>query len=147
MGNALIVPESLKSASELCSIKVKRCPDPGSNRGPLDLQSNALPTELSRQVVLELLRVSKQITHFYKRIEEFTRIINSPFRLRYSSLFWVFCDVVKGKIVVDCRSFIPYIALTSDDSAITTIPTNHVLFWGCIGLYLDTSCRRTCNLN
>ena len=24
------------------------CPDPGSNRGPLDLQSNALPTELSR---------------------------------------------------------------------------------------------------
>ena len=26
----------------------KVCPDPGSNRGPLDLQSNALPTELSR---------------------------------------------------------------------------------------------------
>ena len=125
MGNALIVPESLKSASEFCSIKVKRCPDPGSNRGPLDLQSNALPTELSRQVNL---RVSKQITHFYKRIEEFTRIINSPFRLRYSSLFWVFFDVVKGKIVVDCRSFIPDIALTSDDSAITTIPINHVLF-------------------
>ena len=24
------------------------CPDPGLNRGPLDLQSNALPTELSR---------------------------------------------------------------------------------------------------
>ena len=24
------------------------CRDPGSNRGPLDLQSNALPTELSR---------------------------------------------------------------------------------------------------
>lgn len=24
------------------------CPHPGSNRGPLDLQSNALPTELSR---------------------------------------------------------------------------------------------------
>ena len=23
------------------------CPDPGSNQGPLDLQSNALPTELS----------------------------------------------------------------------------------------------------
>ncbi len=27
---------------------VKMCRDPGSNRGPLDLQSNALPTELSR---------------------------------------------------------------------------------------------------
>ena len=26
----------------------KQCRDPGSNRGPLDLQSNALPTELSR---------------------------------------------------------------------------------------------------
>ncbi len=26
----------------------KICRDPGSNRGPLDLQSNALPTELSR---------------------------------------------------------------------------------------------------
>ena len=26
----------------------KECRDPGSNRGPLDLQSNALPTELSR---------------------------------------------------------------------------------------------------
>ena len=26
----------------------QKCRDPGSNRGPLDLQSNALPTELSR---------------------------------------------------------------------------------------------------
>ena len=26
----------------------QKCHDPGSNRGPLDLQSNALPTELSR---------------------------------------------------------------------------------------------------
>ena len=28
----------------------QNCRDPGSNRGPLDLQSNALPTELSRLV-------------------------------------------------------------------------------------------------
>ena len=27
------------------------CPDPGLNQGPLDLQSNALPTELSRPVI------------------------------------------------------------------------------------------------
>ena len=27
-----------------------KCRDPGSNRGPSDLQSDALPTELSRQV-------------------------------------------------------------------------------------------------
>ena len=30
----------------------QKCRDPGSNRGPLDLQSNALPTELSRLVIL-----------------------------------------------------------------------------------------------
>ena len=28
--------------------QTQKCRDPGSNRGPLDLQSNALPTELSR---------------------------------------------------------------------------------------------------
>ncbi len=28
-----------------------QCPDPGLNQGPLDLQSNALPTELSRPAV------------------------------------------------------------------------------------------------
>ena len=31
-----------------CAKLKKKCRDPGSNRGPLDLQSNALPTELSR---------------------------------------------------------------------------------------------------
>ena len=40
----------------------KKCHDPGSNRGHLDLQSNALPTELSWHVVgadtnLEMLKV------------------------------------------------------------------------------------------
>ena len=30
-------------------IQTLQCHDPGLNRGPLDLQSNALPTELSRQ--------------------------------------------------------------------------------------------------
>jgi hypothetical protein len=30
----------------------KLCRDPGSNQGPLDLQSNALPTELSRLISL-----------------------------------------------------------------------------------------------
>ena len=30
----------------------EKCRDPGSNRGPLDLQSNALPTELSRLVIV-----------------------------------------------------------------------------------------------
>jgi hypothetical protein len=34
----------------------KICRDPGSNRGPLDLQSNALPTELSR-LILSLLNI------------------------------------------------------------------------------------------
>ena len=30
----------------------QNCRDPGSNRGPLDLQSNALPTELSRPLII-----------------------------------------------------------------------------------------------
>ena len=30
----------------------QKCRDPGSNRGPLDLQSNALPTELSRHLTI-----------------------------------------------------------------------------------------------
>ena len=38
------------------------CPDPGLNRGPLDLQSNALPTELSRPVDSKL-----KITSFERK--------------------------------------------------------------------------------
>jgi hypothetical protein len=34
--------------------KKKKCRDPGLNRGPLDLQSNALPTELSRLNIFEM---------------------------------------------------------------------------------------------
>ena len=44
-----------KMVNKLCSleyiIKQKRCFDPGLNMGPLVLQSNALPPELSRLVV------------------------------------------------------------------------------------------------
>ncbi len=39
--------------------KMKRCRDPGSNRGPLDLQSNALPTELSR------LLLKRKVCYFF----------------------------------------------------------------------------------
>ena len=34
------------------------CRDPGSNRGPLDLQSNALPTELSR-LVIDTIKITR----------------------------------------------------------------------------------------
>ena len=37
-----------RAAAKRRKKKVKQCRDPGSNQGPLDLQSNALPTELSR---------------------------------------------------------------------------------------------------
>ncbi len=33
--------------------KKERCRDPGSNQGPSDLQSDALPTELSRRFITE----------------------------------------------------------------------------------------------
>ena len=53
MANLLIAPNS------------KTCRDPGSNRGPLDLQSNALPTELSR-LVRELCSMPRQDFHSEK---------------------------------------------------------------------------------
>ena len=37
-----------RSIKALTTHSGTKCRDPGSNRGPLDLQSNALPTELSR---------------------------------------------------------------------------------------------------
>ncbi len=45
-----IVPRMEKNMERQQGRKKKKrtCRDPGSNRGPLDLQSNALPTELSR---------------------------------------------------------------------------------------------------
>jgi hypothetical protein len=36
--------------TRMCRCKKDRCLDRGSNTGPLDLQSNALPTELSKQL-------------------------------------------------------------------------------------------------
>ena len=35
-------------ADDSCAESQKACRDPGSNRGPSDLQSDALPAELSR---------------------------------------------------------------------------------------------------
>ena len=42
------LPVSCVSKIPLLIRKKNSCRDPGSNQGPLDLQSNALPTELSR---------------------------------------------------------------------------------------------------
>jgi hypothetical protein len=39
-----------RSGTTRTNAKKKRCLDRGSNTGPLDLQSNALPTELSKQL-------------------------------------------------------------------------------------------------
>jgi hypothetical protein len=36
--------------TQVSTCKQKMCLDRGSNTGPLDLQSNALPTELSKQL-------------------------------------------------------------------------------------------------
>ena len=47
----IILPKSALFDSHEQLEKMTTCRDPGSNRGPLDLQSNALPTELSRQLV------------------------------------------------------------------------------------------------
>ena len=38
---------------DVWEVDIRRCRNPGSNQGPLDLQSNALPTELFRLVELK----------------------------------------------------------------------------------------------
>jgi hypothetical protein len=48
------------------SAKKKRCLDRGSNTGPLDLQSNALPTELSKQLYGGIRpTLGQEQRHFY----------------------------------------------------------------------------------
>ena len=52
-GHSIIKMQCLTSTSNInqnLSEHLKICLDQGSNQGPLDLQSNALPTELSRQI-------------------------------------------------------------------------------------------------
>ena len=43
---------------------VQLMPRPGLNQGPLDLQSNALPTELSRQVTSGNIQIRKFMFYF-----------------------------------------------------------------------------------
>ena len=48
-GFNLVVTKPKKNDTDITEHKKKKCLDRGSNTGPLDLQSNALPTELSKQ--------------------------------------------------------------------------------------------------
>ena len=54
-----------RSGTKRANAEKKRCLDRGSNTGPLDLQSNALPTELSKQLYVVVMRtlVQEQV-HF-----------------------------------------------------------------------------------
>ena len=52
-------------ASSLLKMYKTICRDPGSNRGPLDLQSNALPTELSRQYLLKIRGLFENLKKVY----------------------------------------------------------------------------------
>ena len=62
----------------------QKCRDPGSNRGPLDLQSNALPTELSRR---RSRRVPiKRATHVSKTAKWNTKYRQVPPRFELGSL-------------------------------------------------------------
>ena len=46
----MYMEEKSRQVDKMSNKEKKQCRDPGSNQGPLDLQSNALPTELSRLV-------------------------------------------------------------------------------------------------
>ena len=54
----------------------KKCRDPGSNRGPLDLQSNALPTELSRHVMIKICCHVKSLDNSTKKSLTCTLLLN-----------------------------------------------------------------------
>ena len=56
--DAIEVVEYLIWKSRCGNGRKNQCRDPGSNRGPSDLQSDALPTELSRQLMSRALLVS-----------------------------------------------------------------------------------------
>ena len=63
--NLILCPAASRKVPTMCSHQLagqrdmKACRDPGSNRGPPDLQSDALPTELSR-LDKEVVKISKQ---------------------------------------------------------------------------------------
>ena len=48
----------------------QKCRDPGSNRGPSDLQSDALQTELSRQMVEVLHILSGELPEMFWMAQE-----------------------------------------------------------------------------
>jgi hypothetical protein len=50
MKNGMMIPELVLVGCKATACYGIACRDPGSNRGPSDLQSDALPTELSRLV-------------------------------------------------------------------------------------------------
>ena len=86
--------------------KKQKCRDPGSNRGPLDLQSNALPTELSRQQIISD-KIYRLIKH--KDCNSNIQIIKSIFTVCFQdrglrtvsgSIFHSFCfDVLLSFII------------------------------------------------
>ena len=57
------------------------CPDPGLNQGPLDLQSNALPTELSRPASSNGLSLSITWYQYHYIQPRNMSIYTSPFKL------------------------------------------------------------------
>ena len=63
------------------------CRDPGSNRGPLDLQSNALPTELSRQIY-QYVKIHLPVDSYYLYVEMCSK------RLQMDLLFLNSCNVL-----------------------------------------------------
>ena len=68
-----VTEKSIDNSVVIRLMKKKSCRDPGSNQGPLDLQSNALPTELSRLHTFQL--VQYKITY---------RELNSPVSIESS---------------------------------------------------------------
>jgi hypothetical protein len=69
-----------KKKREKKSKKKKKCRDPGLNRGPLDLQSNALPTELSRLNIFNLISATLPRMHRRNKHMSFLLLVRLEFQ-------------------------------------------------------------------
>ena len=84
--------------------KKKKCRDPGSNQGPLDLQSNALPTELSRLVntIMATYMYMYMCMCMYNKLHVHALYLG----LKASAAMWTLAPVWARKWATtpDCRS-------------------------------------------
>ena len=84
------------------------CPDPGLNRGPLDLQSNALPTELSRPVISSTTLLLAKLTTSNIKVKRYANQnpLSSALDITLREMI-IFLQHLKKDM--SCLSLLPYV--------------------------------------